>query len=123
MSNMAAMCLAGFMLIVSLHLGNVAMIVRHASVLLLMLIQLSFYTFAGDYLEMRSTALSYAIYDCDWHQLPAATVRNFHIILIRASIPHQLTAGRFVPMNMLTFKDILKSTASYLSVLRVMLNE
>lgn len=111
------MCLAGFMVIVSLRLGNLSMLIHFGSVLLLMLIQLSFYTFAGDCLEMRSTALSYAIYDCNWYQLPAGMARNFHFILMRAGIPHQLTAGKFVPMNMLTFKDILKSTASYLSVL------
>ncbi|KAM0730394.1 Odorant receptor 45a [Formica fusca] len=117
------MCIDGFMLIVSLRLGNLAMIIHSASVLLLMMIQLSFYTFAGDCLEMRSIALSYATYDCDWYELPANVARDFQIILMRASIPHQLTAGKFLSMNMITFKDILKSTASYLSVLRVMLNE
>lgn len=88
-----------------------------------MMIQLSFYTFAGDYLEMRSTALCYATYDCDWYDLPASIAKDFQIILMRASIPLQLTAGKFMAMNMITFKDILKSTASYLSVLRVMLDE
>ncbi|XP_072759906.1 odorant receptor 4-like isoform X2 [Anoplolepis gracilipes] len=117
------MCIDGFMLIVALRLGNLSMIIHFASVLLLMMIQLSFYTFAGDCLEMRSTALSYATYDCDWYELPANIARDFQIILMRASIPHQLTAGKFLPMNMITFKDILKSTASYLSVLRIMLNE
>ncbi|CAL1673609.1 unnamed protein product [Lasius platythorax] len=117
------MCIDGFMLIVSLRLGNLSMIVHSASVILLMIIQLSFYSFAGDCLEMRSTALSYATYDCDWYELPANVARDFQIILMRASIPHQLTAGKFLPMNMIMFKDILKSTASYLSVLRVMLNE
>ncbi|XP_067210036.1 odorant receptor 24a-like isoform X2 [Linepithema humile] len=117
------MCINGFMLIVSLQLGDLSMIIHNASVLLLMMIQLSFYTFAGDCLEMRSAALSYATYDCDWYELPASTAKDFQIILMRASIPHQLTAGKFITMNMMTFKDILKSTASYLSVLRVMLNE
>ncbi|KAF3054266.1 Odorant receptor 207, partial [Nylanderia fulva] len=117
------MCIDGFMLIVSLRLGNLSMIVHNVSILFLMIIQLSFYTFAGDCLEMRSTALSYATYDCHWYELPANVARDFHIILMRASIPHQLTAGKFLPMNMIMFKDILKSTASYLSVLRVMLNE
>lgn len=111
------------MLIASLPLGDLPVIIHSISVLLLMLIQLSFYTFAGDYLEMRSTALSYAVYDCDWYNLPASIAKDFHIILTRTSIPHQLTAGKFVVMNMMTFKDILKSTASYLSVLRVMLGE
>lgn len=111
------------MLIVSLKIGDVPMIIHNASVLLLMMIQLSFYTFAGDCLEMRSIALSYATYNCDWYELPANTARDIRFILMRASIPHQLTAGKFVVMNMITFKDILKSTASYLSVLRVMLDE
>jgi len=111
------------MLIVSLQLGDLSMIIHCISILLLMMIQLSFYTFAGDCLEMRSAALSYATYDCDWYELPASTAKNFQIILMRASFPHQLTAGKFITMNMITFKDILKSTASYLSVLRVMLDE
>ncbi|EZA52558.1 ObirOr5-M1 [Ooceraea biroi] len=117
------MCIDGFMLIVSLRLGDLSMIIHSVTVLLLMMIQLSFYTFAGDCLEMRSTALSYAIYDYNWYQLPTGIAKNFQIMLMRASIPHQLTAGKFVSLNMLTFKDILKSTVSYLSVLRVMMNE
>ncbi|KAL0129870.1 hypothetical protein PUN28_001854 [Cardiocondyla obscurior] len=117
------MCIDGYMLIVSLPLGNLPMIIHSTSVLLLMLIQLSFYTVAGDYLEMRSIALAYATYDCDWYKLPADTAKDFQIILMRASIPLQLTAGKFVVINMITFKDILKSTASYLSVLRIMLGE
>jgi len=112
----------GYILIASLSIGNLSMIIHSISVLLLLLIQLSFYTFAGDYLEMKSTALCYATYDCDWYELPASIAKDFQIILMRASIPHQLTAGKFVVMNMITFKDILKSTASYLSVLRVMLD-
>jgi len=108
---------------VSLPLGNLPVIIHSISVLLLMMIQLSFYTFAGDYLEMRSIALSYATYNCDWYELPASVAKDFQIILMRASIPHQLTAGKFISMNMMTFKDILKSTASYLSVLRVILDE
>ncbi|TGZ52809.1 Uncharacterized protein DBV15_10135 [Temnothorax longispinosus] len=115
------MCIDGYMLIASLPLGNLHMIIHSISILLLMLLQLSFYTFAGDYLEMKSAALSYATYDCDWFELPASIAKDFHIILMRASIPHQLTAGKFMVMNMVTFKDILKSTASYLSVLRIML--
>jgi hypothetical protein len=110
------------MLIASLPVGDLPTIVHSASVLLLMLIQLSFYTFAGDYLEMRSTALAYATYNCDWYELPTGRAKDFQIIIMRAGIPHQLTAGKFVVMNMITFKDILKSTASYLSVLRVMLD-
>ncbi|XP_028047916.1 uncharacterized protein LOC105835830 [Monomorium pharaonis] len=116
------MCIDGYMLIASLPLGDLPMIIHSVCVLLLMLIQLSFYTFAGDYLEMKSAALSHATYDCDWYELPASIAKNFHIIIMRASIPHQLTAGKFIVMNMITFKDILKSTASYLSVLRVMLD-
>lgn len=99
------------------------MIIHNGSVILLMMIQLSFYTFAGDCLEMRSATLSYATYDCDWYDLPASTARDIRFILMRANIPHQLTAGKFVLMNMITFKNILKSTASYLSVLRIMLDE
>ncbi|XP_020296084.1 odorant receptor 85c-like [Pseudomyrmex gracilis] len=117
------MCINGFQLIVSLQFGNLSMIAHHTNVLLLMMIQLSFYTYAGDRLEMKSAALAYATYECEWYKLPASVAKDFQIILLRASIPHQLTAGRFVPMNMMTFKDILKSTASYLSVLRVMLDE
>ncbi|XP_018341758.1 PREDICTED: uncharacterized protein LOC108748223 [Trachymyrmex septentrionalis] len=116
------MCIDGYVLIASLSIGNLSMIIRSTSILLLMLIQLSFYTFAGDYLEMKSTALCYATYDCDWYELPASIAKDFQIILMRASIPHQLTAGKFVVLNMMTFKDILKSTATYLSVLRVMLD-
>ncbi|KAG7189941.1 hypothetical protein KM043_006102 [Ampulex compressa] len=117
------MIFEGFLLIIAMKLENPSKIIHHASVLSLMLIQLSFYTFAGDYLETRSGTLTYSIYNYDWYELPAYAVKDVRIILTRASIPHELTAGKFVTLNMITFKDILRSTASYLSVLRVIMGE
>jgi len=50
-----------------------------------------------------------------------SVMKNLPLIILRATTPHQLTAGKFLAMNFASFKEILKASASYLSVLKVML--
>jgi len=48
-------------------------------------------------------------------------MKNLPLMILRSANPHQLTAGKFLAMNFVSFKKILKVSASYLSVLRVMI--
>ncbi|XP_018358377.1 PREDICTED: odorant receptor 43a-like [Trachymyrmex cornetzi] len=115
-------CLIGFQLILALKSHDVVMITKTILVLSGLLLQLFFYSFVGDYLKCQMGEIAYSIYSCNWYCLPMKLMRNVLFIIMRSQHPVQLLAGRFFVVNIETFMAILKSSLSYLSVLRVMLD-
>ncbi|XP_011645617.2 odorant receptor 10a-like [Pogonomyrmex barbatus] len=115
-------CLMGFSLIIAMKTNDVAMISKTISVLSALLLQLFFYSFAGDYLKSQMEDIANSIYTCNWYYLPANMMKNLLFVIMRAQQPVMLLAGKFFLVNIETFMVILKSSLSYLSVLRVMVD-
>jgi len=61
------------------------------------------------------------IYQSIWYDLPAKLARNIIFIIMRTQFPVKLQAGNFIVVNLATYMSILKTSISYLSVLRVMI--
>jgi len=95
--------------------------IKHLLFIAVLLLQLFLYCFAGQTLELQSQGLASAMYDLPWYNFDLNVMKNLPIIILRSTKPHQLTAGKFLAINFVSFKEILKTSASYLSVLRVML--
>lgn len=94
---------------------------KHFLFIVVLLMQLFLYCFAGQTLEFQSQGLVSAIYDSPWYSFDVNVMKSLPLMILRAAHPHQLTAGKFLAINFMSFKEILKASASYLSVLRVML--
>ncbi|EFN68674.1 hypothetical protein EAG_14973 [Camponotus floridanus] len=60
------------------------------------------------------------IYQSVWYDLPGKLSKNLIFIIMRAQSPVKLQAGNFIVVNLATYMSILKTSISYLSVLRVM---
>ena len=86
------------------------------------LIQLFLYCFAGELLSSKINMISFGAYESLWYQLPAIYAKDIYFILMRATIPFRITAGKLLDINMDTFSSIIKTTFSFFSVLRMMLN-
>lgn len=87
-----------------------------------LLIQLYLYAYAGDVLESRSNEIAHGVYDSPWYQPRGHVARDLMMIINRGHRSYHVTAGKFLSMNIFTFKEILRSSASYLSVLKVMMD-
>ncbi|XP_011878791.1 PREDICTED: uncharacterized protein LOC105568039 isoform X3 [Vollenhovia emeryi] len=111
----------GFQLIIALKTHDVVMITKSITVLIALLLQLFFYSFVGDYLKCQMEEVAGAIYASNWHCLPMKVMRNVLFVIMRSQQPVQMLAGRFFVVNIKTFMAILRSSLSYLSVLRVMM--
>lgn len=96
------------------------MTVKSVVVMIVMLLQSFLYSYAGDNLRDQSEALSYAVYDSNWCDFSASEVRDLAFVMVKTNIPIRLTAGKFFYVTRATFTDILKTSVSYLSALRVM---
>ncbi|XP_020297009.1 odorant receptor 13a-like isoform X2 [Pseudomyrmex gracilis] len=113
-------CIVGFQFIIAMTTGDFGMMSKSFMVLSAFLAQLTVYSFVGDYLKSQMEEVALSVYQCDWYNLPAKLARNMVFIMMWTQLPIKLQAGNFIVMDLATYMSILKTSASYLSVLRVM---
>jgi len=97
------------------------MVGKSAVALSLFLTQLTLYSFIGNYLKSEMEEIGLSIYQSAWYSFPRKLARNVIFILMQAKSPIALQAGNFIAINLSTYVSILKTSFSYLSVLRLML--
>lgn len=112
----------GFQLILALKVGDELMIAKTTMPLLTILTQLYAYSVVGDYLKTQTEEITFSIYSCNWNFFSAKLMKNVVFIIMRAQQPLSFTAGHQLVVNLETFMMIVKSSFSYLSMLRVMLD-
>ncbi|CAK9824892.1 Odorant receptor 22c [Anthophora retusa] len=115
-------CVEGFVFLVSLNTKDNVGALRSVVLMVTLLIQLYLYAYAGNTLETQTKEIAQAAYDSLWYRCRGHEARDLLLIINRGNFPYYVTAGKFVPMNLFTFKEILKASASYLSVLKVMMD-
>ncbi|XP_011065382.1 PREDICTED: odorant receptor 13a-like [Acromyrmex echinatior] len=115
------LCIMGFQFILALKTHNVVVMGKSAMVLCTFLTQLSIYSFIGDHLKSQMEEVGFFIYQSNWYDLPTKLARNLIFIIMRTRSPAKLLAGNFIVVNLATYMSILKTSISYLSVLRVMI--
>ncbi|XP_039314716.1 uncharacterized protein LOC105206746 [Solenopsis invicta] len=115
-------CVIGLSFIVALKTHDMMMITKCGSVLSALLLQLFFYSFVSDYLKCQMEDVAHSIYSCDWYSFPLKLMKNVLFVIMRSQQPIQLLAGKFFVVNIETYMTILKTSMSYLSVLRVMID-
>nr|QHN69098.1 odorant receptor 12 [Sirex noctilio] len=81
------------------------------------LLQLFIYCYVGEKLNVESSRIGYAAYECEWYKLSERDARNLVFVMLRARKPLQITAGKFCSFSVSLFCDIVKTALGYLSVL------
>ncbi|EFN89555.1 Putative odorant receptor 9a [Harpegnathos saltator] len=114
------LCIIGFQFILALKVNDITMTLKSFMVLNVFLTQITIYSFVGDYLKSQIEEVGTFIYQSIWYDLPGTLTKNLTFIIMRAQSPVQFQAGNFIVVNLMTYTNILKTSASYLSVLRVM---
>ncbi|XP_076678244.1 uncharacterized protein LOC143374193 [Andrena cerasifolii] len=120
-SSCLLICTTGFQLIISLNANNAVMEAKTFLVVTTILAQLFAYSYVGDYLKEQMEGVGYSAYSCWWYDLPEHLSKDIVFILMRAQDPVNLKAGESFVVNMETYMSILKTSMSYLSVMRVMI--
>ncbi|XP_039314405.1 odorant receptor 4-like [Solenopsis invicta] len=117
--NCVLISLYGYQLFLAM---KVVLIVRTTILLIVLLLEMFVYTFVGDYLKCQMEEIADSIYSSNWYCLPAKLMRNVLFVIMRSQQPVQLLAGKFFIVNIKTFMTILRTSLSYFSVLRVMMD-
>ncbi|XP_053975859.1 odorant receptor 45b-like [Hylaeus volcanicus] len=114
-------CTTGFQFILSLTVHNVVMVVKTFIVMSTCLTQMFAYSYVGEYLTSQMESIGYSVYSSRWYKIPNNLSKDMIFVMLRAQTPTQLKAGQFFVVNMETYMSIVKTSMSYLSVLRVMI--
>ncbi|XP_053977110.1 uncharacterized protein LOC128875502 [Hylaeus volcanicus] len=114
-------CTTGFQFILSLSVHNMVMVIKTFIVMSTVLSQLFAYSYVGEYLKNQMEGIGYSAYCSSWYDIPHKLSKDIIFILLRAQIPVHLMARQFFVVNMQTYMSIVKTSMSYLSVLRVMI--
>ncbi|XP_019883247.2 odorant receptor 43a-like [Camponotus floridanus] len=116
-----SLCMIGFQFIFALKINNTVMIGKSLAVLSVFLTQLSLYSFIGNYLKSEMEEIGLSIYQSAWYNFPRKLTKNVIFVLMQTKYPVALQAGNFIAVNLSTYLSILKTSFSYLSVLRIIL--
>ncbi|KAG7191109.1 hypothetical protein KM043_007143 [Ampulex compressa] len=117
MLSVILIALGGVRIIVSVAARNNVQILQNFIIIIFLIFQCSFYTHAGDLLQTCSEQIFFDIYDAPWYRFTPAASKNVQVIMMKANIPLRITGGKLIDISCKTTMNILKSAASYVSVL------
>ncbi|XP_076480861.1 odorant receptor 4-like [Bombus vancouverensis nearcticus] len=113
-------CTNGLQFIIALSIGNIVMVIKIFMVLTSLMVQLFAYSYVSEYLRRQMEGIGDSIYFCNWYDIPKGVTKDIIYVIMRTQNPVFLKAGKFFIVNMETYMSIIKTSMSYLSVLRVM---
>ena len=96
------------------------MTIKSFIVLSTLLVQLFAYSYVGEYLKRQMEGIGDSAYFSIWYDIPKSVAKDIIYVIMRTQDPVFLKAGKFFIVNMETYMSIIKTSMSYLSVLRVM---
>ncbi|XP_076229088.1 odorant receptor 10-like isoform X2 [Nomia melanderi] len=109
-----------FQFILSLNVNNLVMVVKTFIVMSTLLSQMFAYSYVGEYSKNQFEGIGHFAYCSSWYNAPPNITRDIMYLLLKTQYSVHLKAGRFFVINMETYMSILRTSMSYLSVLRVM---
>ncbi|XP_015179051.1 PREDICTED: odorant receptor 4-like [Polistes dominula] len=116
-------CLAGIQFLFLSNTIDVVLLTKVGSVLIIILLQIFLYSYAGDYMSSLFQDVCKVIYNCTWYEFSPSHVRDLMFIIMRTHVPFNISAGNFYIMNIESFKNIVKTCFSFFSVLRIVFEE
>ncbi|XP_024891688.1 odorant receptor 4-like isoform X4 [Temnothorax curvispinosus] len=97
-----------------------SMLVRSLLFYVVINLEAFIFCFAGEYLSMKSKTIGDAAYESLWYDLSPSENRILLFLIMRSQKQLTITVGRFTNLSLQQFANIMKSSASYVSVLHAL---
>ncbi|XP_019695879.1 odorant receptor Or2-like isoform X2 [Harpegnathos saltator] len=113
-------CFQGFLIVdVVNRKGQLSMIqlIWFVAAIVYALIHMCLYCVVGEILVIQYEKIHQATYEYPWYNKESKVAKNLILIMLCASKPLLITAGKIFPMTMATFCNLLKTSAGYISIL------
>ncbi|XP_017756551.1 PREDICTED: odorant receptor 85b-like [Eufriesea mexicana] len=119
--NTLVICSVGFIIIVAINShGDIKVFIKISFFYIAITTEAFIFSFAGEYLSNKSLSINNSAYDSLWYLLKPRDRRALVLLMIRSQRPLTITAGKFMDLSLEGFANILKASASYVSVLYAM---
>ncbi|KAF7997268.1 hypothetical protein HCN44_005545 [Aphidius gifuensis] len=119
-ANIFLIVMNGFLMLRSLDTFDKILTLKTLVRMFLLYLQIYLYSWIGEYSSYWSSHLQLSIYNRNWYDLEPKIIKDLSFIISRSQYEFHLTAGKIQNMNMSSFKNIIKSIFSLLSILRLM---
>ncbi|XP_033194907.1 odorant receptor 85b-like [Bombus vancouverensis nearcticus] len=120
-SNMLVICFISFILVVSSHLDQATVIIMKCFPYYIAVNCEAFILcYTGEYLTSKSEDITKSVYNFLWYELKPQNARVILLMILRSQGKLTLTAGKFLCLSLEAFANMLKASASYVSVLYAM---
>ncbi|GAB1863039.1 Odorant receptor [Camponotus japonicus] len=120
-SNTLVICCLGFLIVISIGVpGGSMMLIKSVFFYIVMSLEAFIYCFVGEYLSTKSEMIGDAVYESNWYELSPSQNRDILLMIIRSQKHLTLTIGKVADLSLKQFADIVKASASYVSVLHAM---
>ncbi|NP_001177506.1 odorant receptor 66 [Nasonia vitripennis] len=113
-------CVTGFVIITAMESANIMLLVKFMTFIIAMLAQVSYFCFAGQYLLNKGESIVEMINSSFWYNSQCKDVKVLIFVLTNAQKPLTVSGANIFNLSAETFTMIVKTSASYLSVLRAM---
>ncbi|XP_011688858.1 PREDICTED: odorant receptor 13a-like [Wasmannia auropunctata] len=121
LSNTLVICSLGFVIVKSIGADQgSSMLVRSLLFYVVTNMEAFIFCFAGEYLSGKSQMIGDAAYESLWYDLTPSENRILLFLIMRSQKQLAITIGRFTNLSLYQFSNIIKSSASYVSVLRIL---
>ncbi|XP_071643016.1 odorant receptor 13a-like isoform X2 [Temnothorax longispinosus] len=120
-SNTLVICCLGLIIVNSIGADQgSSMLVRSLLFYVVINLEAFIFCFAGEYLSMKSKTIGDAAYESLWYDLSPSENRILLFLIMRSQKQLTITVGRFTNLSLQQFANIMKSSASYVSVLHAL---
>ncbi|XP_070170090.1 odorant receptor 10-like isoform X2 [Polyergus mexicanus] len=104
-------CLCGFALLVvinneKINAANFSRICYVIATIFTFFMQMFFYCYAGELITDQWKAIYHAVYDHKWYKWESKEAKNLILLMVRVQQPIGITAGKIVPLAMITFSSV-----------------
>ncbi|XP_018301296.1 uncharacterized protein [Mycetomoellerius zeteki] len=112
------LCSLGFVIVTSIGVpGGSPMLVKSVFFYILVNMEAFIVCFLGEYLSTKSKMIGDAAYEALWYELNPIQHRDILFIIVRSQKYLTLTIGKVAELSLKQFTNIMKASASYMSVL------
>ncbi|XP_011862401.1 PREDICTED: odorant receptor 9a-like isoform X2 [Vollenhovia emeryi] len=116
--NTLVICCIGFVIVISIGTEEGATMITKSLIFYVAITLEAFvFCYAGEYLSAKSKSISDAAYECIWYDLTPSECRVLMFLMLRSQKRLTITAGKITDLSLEGFTTIMKSSASYVSVL------
>ncbi|XP_025073096.1 odorant receptor 22c-like [Pogonomyrmex barbatus] len=120
-SNTLVICCLGFLIVISIGVpGGSMMLIKSVFFYIVMSLEAFIYCFVGEHLSTKSEMIGDSAYESLWYESSPSQNRDIHIMIIRSQKHLTLTIGKVAELSLRQFANIIKASASYVSVLHAM---